>query len=57
MKIKEGVFLCPKCDVRFQQSITKKTGNGKKGRASDQAVCPKCIQPVSQKTKYDLMNK
>jgi len=51
MKIKEGLYLCPWCEIEFTQQVSRVEGGGKKGVAVSQCVCPECGRYVSQKPK------
>ena len=53
MKIKNNLYFCPWCNKNFEQTIGR-TGDGKKGVGVDQAVCKKCGNYVSQKTKLEM---
>lgn len=44
-----GKYFCGWCASEFKQEVNKLRGHGKKGRSTDQAVCPKCNNCVSQK--------
>jgi len=51
MKIANNMFKCDWDGTEFFQNVKKTEGNGKKGRGSDHAVCPKCFMLISQRDK------
>ena len=57
MKINDNEYFCPWCELTFKQSIRKTTGNGRKGRATDQCICINCAACISQKTKFEMDKK
>lgn len=57
MKLKEGLFLCPPCNMEIRQNVNRVSGNGRKGVAVAMVTCPKCLNMVSQKTRMELDKK
>jgi len=57
MKVKEGVYFCPWCQINFKQNIKRAEGAGKRGTVQGQAICTQCGRAVSQKTKIEMDSK
>ena len=49
MKLAENIYLCDWCETKFNTIIKRVSGNGKKGVAVAQCICPNCARLVSQK--------
>ena len=57
MKISEGKYLCPWCNIIVEQRVNKTEKSGKKGGGSDMVRCPKCSSLISQKTDLEMRYK
>lgn len=64
MKINENLYECDWCGELINQNVGKSPAMNKQGTKSpgrhtmvNQLGCPKCGRLVSQKTKFELINK